>query len=164
MDGKGPFFQGSVCQHSHLLGVLAEARGKVLYAITPSVLCLQVVLLGIDIISALVSRLQDRFKAQIGTGKGSVCVCGGGMSPLFFWHLLWLLYTKVAFSPEEHLGGSCWFQALLKGGRAGLFIQLGREQRGCATVSFLWRDLDVHVFFPQCCQVYLIGWETLKTQ
>lgn len=33
-------------------------------------LCLQVVLLGIDILSALVSRLQDRFKAQIGTGKG----------------------------------------------------------------------------------------------
>lgn len=31
---------------------------------------LQVVLLGIDILSALVSRLQDRFKAQIGTGKG----------------------------------------------------------------------------------------------
>lgn len=37
--------------------------------LTP-VLCFQVVLLGIDIISALVSRLQDRFKAQIGTGKG----------------------------------------------------------------------------------------------
>lgn len=34
------------------------------------VLGLQVVLLGIDIISALVSRLQDRFKAQIGTGEG----------------------------------------------------------------------------------------------
>lgn len=37
--------------------------------LTP-LLCFQVVLLGIDIISALVSRLQDRFKAQIGTGKG----------------------------------------------------------------------------------------------
>ncbi|XP_023787030.1 CLIP-associating protein 1 isoform X16 [Cyanistes caeruleus] len=32
----------------------------------------KVVLLGIDIISALVSRLQDRFKAQIGTGEGSL--------------------------------------------------------------------------------------------
>lgn len=39
------------------------------------VLFLQVVLLGIDIISALVSRLQDRFKAQIGTGEGSLCEC-----------------------------------------------------------------------------------------
>lgn len=36
----------------------------------------QVVLLGIDILSALVSRLQDRFKAQIGTGKG-LCASGG---------------------------------------------------------------------------------------
>lgn len=30
---------------------------------------LQVVLLGMDILSALVTRLQDRFKAQIGTGE-----------------------------------------------------------------------------------------------
>lgn len=32
-------------------------------------LSLQVVLLGMDILSALVTRLQDRFKAQIGTGE-----------------------------------------------------------------------------------------------
>lgn len=32
-------------------------------------LLLQVVLLGMDILSALVTRLQDRFKAQIGTGE-----------------------------------------------------------------------------------------------
>lgn len=30
---------------------------------------LQVALLGMDILSALVTRLQDRFKAQIGTGE-----------------------------------------------------------------------------------------------
>ncbi|XP_008935632.1 PREDICTED: CLIP-associating protein 1 [Merops nubicus] len=52
---------------SHLSGVLAEAGNKGLRPEAPLVLCLQVVLLGIDILSALVSRLQDRFKAQIGT-------------------------------------------------------------------------------------------------
>lgn len=85
--GKGPSPRGSC------------AGGKGLHAKTLSVLCLQVVLLGIDILSALVSRLQDRFKAQIGTGKGSVCDWGGGgMLPLLCWDLLWLLYTKPAFS------------------------------------------------------------------
>lgn len=44
--------------------------------------CFQVVLLGLDILSALVSRLQDRFKAQIGTGevtgaKGQAAVLTG---------------------------------------------------------------------------------------
>lgn len=34
---------------------------------------LQVVLLGMDILSALVTRLQDRFKAQIGTGELRAC-------------------------------------------------------------------------------------------
>lgn len=61
------------------LGCIGQGGGG-LCAKMPSVLCLQVVLLGIDILSALVSRLQDRFKAQIGTGKGSVCE--GWMLPL----------------------------------------------------------------------------------
>lgn len=39
---------------------------------------LQVVLLGMDILSALVTRLQDRFKAQIGTGE---LRAGGGAPP-----------------------------------------------------------------------------------
>lgn len=30
----------------------------------------QVALLGLDLLSALVTRLQDRFRAQLGTGKG----------------------------------------------------------------------------------------------
>lgn len=89
-----------MCQHSHLSGALAEAGGKGLHAKTLPVLCLQVVLLGIDILSALVSRLQDRFKAQIGTGKGSVCEWGG-MLPL----LCWDLYTKPAFSSGDHSVG-----------------------------------------------------------
>lgn len=37
--------------------------------LTLCLLLLQVVLLGMDILSALVTRLQDRFKAQIGTGE-----------------------------------------------------------------------------------------------
>lgn len=33
----------------------------------------QVVLLGMDILSALVSRLQERFRTQVGTGKKITC-------------------------------------------------------------------------------------------
>lgn len=31
--------------------------------------CFQVALLGLDLLSALVTRLQDRFRAQVGTGE-----------------------------------------------------------------------------------------------
>lgn len=41
---------------------------------------LQVALLGMDILSALVTRLQDRFKAQIGTGE--LWACGAGPQTL----------------------------------------------------------------------------------
>ena len=160
VGGKGPFSQASGCQHSHLSGALAEGKG--LHAKTPSALCLQVVLLGIDILSALVSRLQDRFKAQIGTGKGSVCEWGrchhcsvGVCSDCC---------TQSLLSPQEStweaLGG---FRLCRMAGGLVPPSGGGRAEGLCHCDSFL-RDLDVCVFFHQCCQVYLIGWETLRTR
>lgn len=122
VGGKEPFSQGSVCQCSRLSGALARAGREGLHAKMLSVLCLQVVLLGIDILSALVSRLQDRFKAQIGTGKGSVCESGGCRHRSGGIHFG--CCTQSLLFPLESTRGS-----LLKGGRPCPSIGR-RESRG----------------------------------
>jgi len=97
----------------------------------PSVLCSQVVLLGIDILSALVSRLQDRFKAQIGTGKGSVgrgggCRCRSGGIPSG-------LAQRAATLPRRAPGRLLVALGSAEGWEGSSLRQAGAEQRGCAT-------------------------------
>lgn len=152
--GKGPSPRGSC------------AGGKGLHAKTLSVLCLQVVLLGIDILSALVSRLQDRFKAQIGTGKGSVCDWGGGgdVALALLGSALAAVY-KAGFLLRIALGRHLVVTGPDEGWEGLVPSSDGGRLGGlCHCDSFLLRDLDIPVFFPQCCQVYLIGWETLRTR
>lgn len=65
------FAHGLCALHIYTYGFSTEQQSQLQCTLNSlPVLGLQVVLLGIDIISALVSRLQDRFKAQIGTGEG----------------------------------------------------------------------------------------------
>lgn len=109
-------YEFSTEQQSQLQGTLSSLP----------VLCLQVVLLGIDIISALVSRLQDRFKAQIGTGEGSLCECHHHSATTCTGCL-----TQSCLSSQkstwEALGG---FPALLKASEACASIGLWGESRG----------------------------------
>ena len=57
-------------------------------------LCLhQVALLGLDLLSALVTRLQERFRAHVGTGKSEITT-----SLLQYFNTVYLLLLKCDFS------------------------------------------------------------------